>query len=298
MKIITSVVNNPSYIIIQYYLLKKFFLDDFEYIVFNDAKDFPDYSNFQDETIKKEIENTCNILNIKCINIPNEHHRTELNSLVRTSDSMNYMLKYQLTNPDKYLIIDSDMFLIDYLNPEKYYQHDCAVVLKQTDNKTYNYMWNGFVYFDMHKMKNLSFLNWDCRDGNNVGLRMNDWFHCWFLENNKHHIIEPSVIRNVEKDSVPVDNVLFIRYLHSQTWDEKDLPENLKHNQPLKEFVKTDIRYKRNKNIHDKYICEIYDNKFLHLTSGGNHLKEDKINHQYYTQQLINISHKLLHNLN
>ena len=45
MKIVTVVVNNPIFIIIQYYTLKKYFKGDYEFIVFNDAKDFPDYTN-------------------------------------------------------------------------------------------------------------------------------------------------------------------------------------------------------------------------------------------------------------
>ena len=56
MKVITSVVNNPIFIEIQYYTLKKYMKCDYEFIVFNDAKDFPDYSNGWDSTIKNIIE--------------------------------------------------------------------------------------------------------------------------------------------------------------------------------------------------------------------------------------------------
>ena len=53
MKIVTAVVNNPTFIEIQYYTLKKYFKGDYELIVFNDAKDFPDMTNGNDITIKK-----------------------------------------------------------------------------------------------------------------------------------------------------------------------------------------------------------------------------------------------------
>jgi len=55
MKIITAVVNNPIFIEIQYYTLKKYFQGEYEFIVFNDAKDFPDFTNYNDITIKSQI---------------------------------------------------------------------------------------------------------------------------------------------------------------------------------------------------------------------------------------------------
>ena len=77
MKVITAVVNNPIFIEIQYYTLKKYMKCDYEFIVFNDAKLFPDYSNGGDINIKEIIEKLCKNLKIKCINIPNEHHITQ-----------------------------------------------------------------------------------------------------------------------------------------------------------------------------------------------------------------------------
>jgi hypothetical protein len=43
MKIVTSVLNNPHFIELQYNTLKKFFIGEYEFIVFNDSKDFLDY---------------------------------------------------------------------------------------------------------------------------------------------------------------------------------------------------------------------------------------------------------------
>ena len=66
MKIITSVVNT-DFIKIQYFSLKKFFKNDFEYIVFNDTKNFPEYTNYFDTSMKNKVENLCNELNISSI---------------------------------------------------------------------------------------------------------------------------------------------------------------------------------------------------------------------------------------
>jgi len=39
MKIVTAVVNNPTFIEVQYHTLKKYVKGDYDFIVFNDAKD-------------------------------------------------------------------------------------------------------------------------------------------------------------------------------------------------------------------------------------------------------------------
>ena len=127
MKIITAVVNNPTFIEIQYFTLKKYFKGEYEYIVFNDAKDFPDFTNGNDITIKKQIEDMCAKLNITCINIPNNHHKRQLDFGKRCADSMNYILQYQKNNPDKYLLLDSDMFLVDYFDINKYSNYDIYI---------------------------------------------------------------------------------------------------------------------------------------------------------------------------
>ena len=95
----------------------------------------------------------CNKLEITCINIPNEQHKNNKNASIRTADSMTFILNYQKQNPDKYLLLDSDMFLIDYFDINKYSQYDCAIVLQSRNDFKINYFWNGIYYFDMTKMK-------------------------------------------------------------------------------------------------------------------------------------------------
>ena len=229
MKILTAVVNNPIYIYIQCHTLKKFFQGEYEFIVFNDAKDFPDYSNFNDTTIKNEIENVCRNLNIKCINVPNEHHDTQTDACLRCADSLNFMLKYQKENPDKYLIIDSDMFFIDYFNPDKYSNYDCAVILQSRDNNRINYFWNGLCYFDMNKLKNKDLLDWSCCDQCDVGGMMHKWINQWLSENNSHTLPTVETIR-YSNENLTNDNIYFIKHLWSCTWDETELPSNFKDN--------------------------------------------------------------------
>ena len=117
MKIISIAANNPIFIELQYKTLKKFVNIDYEYIIFNDGKDWPDITNFgnihegKDGIIKK-----CNELNIKCINIPNNHHRFNGGASGRHTDSLNFVLNYMRNKKDEYLMLDSDMFLVDHFD--------------------------------------------------------------------------------------------------------------------------------------------------------------------------------------
>ena len=245
MKIVTAVVNNPLFIIIQYYTLKKYFKGaSYEFIVFNDAKDFPDFTNNNETKIKAIIKSVCKKLGVLCIDIPNSHHRKMKEPSFRTDDSMNYILKYQIRNPDKYLLLDSDMFLIDYFDINKWSAYDCSVVLQSrthgTNGNQINYFWNGIYYFDMTKMKNTELLNWRCSPYCDTGGMTQVW-----LEKTKKEKPES------------------INYMRCLTggWNIDDLPDNLKSKKRLIEFIKNDCR---NKNADDgsSIFSEIYEDVF------------------------------------
>jgi hypothetical protein len=256
MKVITAVVNNPVFIQIQYYTLKRYMKCDYEFIIFNDAKPFSDYSNGGDITIKNLIVETCKKLGITCINIPNDHHIKQTDPSVRTADSMNYILNYQLQNPDKYLLIDSDMFLVDNFDISQYENYDCAIVLQ---SRIVNYFWNGIYYFDFNKIKNKHLLNWNCSSGCDTGGMMEKWLY----EQTKN-IPNTDEIRHTNK-VFHNDDIYYIKHLWSCSWNESEIPENLNDNTKLIHFIKTDPR-----NQNGKFYCEIYDNKFLHYRAGGN----------------------------
>jgi len=280
MKIVTVVVNNPDFIEMQYYTLKKYFKGDYEFIVFNDAKAFSDFTNNNDITIKDKIEKMCNKHGIKCINIMNEHHITDICASNRTANSINYILQYQIDNPDKYLLLDSDMFLIDNFDISKYEQYDCAIVLQSRNNHNTNYFWNGIYYFNMMKMKNINLLNWNCTAGCDTGGAMQQWLKIQMDGNN---------MPNTDKirwsdECFHTNDIYFIKHLWSCTWNESELPQNLKDRKELIDFFKNDPR-----NNNNKYFCEIYDNVFLHYRAGGNWRKEGLDLHRYLTNKLKNV---------
>ena len=279
MKVITSVVNNPIFIEIQYHTLKKYFKGEYEFIVFNDAKDFPDFTNGNDVTIKTQIQDICSELNIKCINIPNNTHKQKLCAASRCADAMNYILQYQKNNPDKYLLLDSDMFLVDYFDISKYSEYDSAIVLQSRNNYKINYFWNGIYYFDMTRIKNIELLNWSLCTHCDVGGMMQEWLKLQ-LENTP--MPNTDEIRLTNK-TFHTNDIYFIKHLWSCSWDMTELPTNLQHNIKLIEFFNNDVR-----NTRGKFFCEIYDGVFLHYRAGGNWMNEGLDLHKKLSKSLKN----------
>lgn len=280
MYVVTAVVNNPLFIEIQYHTLKKYFLSEYEFIVFNDAKDFPDFTNGGDVSLKNQIEDICKKLQIQCINIPNNHHRTNKDPAVRCADSMNYILRYQKDNPDKYLVLDSDMFLVDYFDINVYANYDCAIVLHSRNNYEINYIWNGIFYFDMTKMKNKELLNWNCCTYCDVGGMMQEWLKKQMGDTPMPNTNE---IRLRKDREFHTNNIYFIRYLPAHRWDIREFPGNLARNKKLIDFCQRDVR-----NSNNKFFCEIYDNVFFHYRSGGNWRQEGMKIHTLLSQCLKN----------
>jgi hypothetical protein len=270
MKIVTAVVNNPVFIEIQHTLLQFYMPCEYEFIVFNDAKDFPDKTNQGDTNMPKYITKMCEHLAIKCINIPNKHHSYQKDAAIRCADSMNFILNYQRSQPsDEYILLDSDMFPIAPIPIEKYRMANCALV--EQERLEQKYFWNGLYYFNTAKMTNMELMNWNCLPGFDVGVMMVKW-----LKLQEHN------------------NIFNIKHLPSLRWNKnsKNMPDFL--NQPkyhaLLDFLENDPR-----NSNDnKYFCEIYDNTYLHYRAGGNWREEGMQFHISMTNKLRDV---LLHHI-
>jgi len=289
-KILTSVVNNPIFIEIQYYTLKTYMQNEYEFIIFNDAKNFPDFTNGYDITIKQQITDLCEKLDIKCINIENNYHKNmKIND--RHADVFNKcILKYQKENPSKYLLLDSDMFLIDYFNINEYSEHNCAIVLQSRNNNITNYMWPGLCYIDFTKIDNIELLDWSCitaaletpipdePEGCDCGGKMKYWLK---TQTTEFPICDN--IRHSEYNTFNKDNIYYIKHLWSLSWDESEYPENIKIPHLL-DLLKRDTR-----NKNGKFFCEIYDKKFLHYRAGSNWNNEGMNFHNSFSLALKNI---------
>ncbi|HLB41193.1 MAG TPA: glycosyltransferase family A protein [Candidatus Babeliales bacterium] len=124
--IITPVYNRPDFIQIQVRTFKKFFQDEYTFLVFNDA------SNPQ---MQRKIEQTCQTLGIECIRVPQTLHDVDplchqAPTSFRHGESLHFALtNYGFKHDDFVMIIDSDVFLIHNFSVKRFMQdHDLYVV--------------------------------------------------------------------------------------------------------------------------------------------------------------------------
>jgi hypothetical protein len=283
MKFVTPVINNPKYIEIQYHTLKKYVKCPYEFIVFNDAKDWADFSNFEDPSIKQQIIDTCNNLGITCINIPNGHHKdSERSASQRTGDSCNFITKYMMDNPDKYFLIDSDMFLIHDFDISNYEGFQYGIVLQERYDMYYP--WNGLFYIDTTISEHTELINWDplVVDGNkhcDTGGSSQEWLK--LISGDVHPklpYMTPIETIRFSLDEYATDKLYYIKHLWSNSWGEDEF-----HTIDKKylEILKKDPR-----NKEGKFCCEIYDNKFLHIQGGGRWDKGSKELYDFLTNMV------------
>ena len=258
MKVISIITNNPIFVELQYKSLKKYLHIDYEYIVFNDGKYWPDSTNFGNpiENGKIAIENKCKEFDIKCYNLPNELHKNYDEPSVRHSDSLKLLVSYMKGNIDEYLILDGDMFLIDDLNIEKYREKMCVCVLQERPN--IKYIWPNLFYINMNKIKYIDDFNLHSLGINyDTGSSSYKWLQKYYSSYpNVRDIIYSN--RGYEND-----DFYFIKHLWSCSWSEDEFPENLKTKESIIKYIKEDER-----NENGKYFVEIYDNCIFHYRGG------------------------------
>jgi len=260
MKIVSVFVNNPIFIELMYNSIKKFFKteEEYELIIFNDAKTWPDITNFGDVTMKEQIADMCKKLNIHCINIPNSQHINEPSPSIRHSNSVNFMTKFMFSYPDTYLMLDSDMFFVDYFDIKEFENYYfCYINQSQNiNNYTINYPWPNFFYLNINEIPNKELIDWSIDTGLDAGGKCAKWLTT--LDKNK---------------------VLQIQHLCSCNWNETDIPETINKN--VQFFLDYDIR-----NQKGKYFSELYHKKILHYRGGSNWMRDSHKLHYSMTNLL------------
>lgn len=273
MKIINIVVNNPIFIELQYLTVKKYIYSnnkhliekqDFEYIVFNDGKYWPDLTNNYDiiNDGKDVINKKCRDLNIRCINIPNEHHKYMTDIEIRHTESLNYVLNFMKHEIDEYLLLDSDMFIIDKLDLDIYRKSNFVGIFQERPLFNLQYVWPNFFYININKVKNIPLLNFSKVDGGDTGSAS----YLWLKSFNYNY-------SDMYLNNIVNDDFNFIKHLWSGSWNKINLPTNINHN--ILNFLDSDLR-----NINNTYFAEIYDNKILHYRAGTNWTNHHKEIHQ------------------
>lgn len=291
MKVVTAVVNNPRFIELQYFSLKRFMPCEYEFIVFNDAKTFKDFTNGGDLTTKQRIIDMCTKYDIKCIDIPNEHHIYNIYASDRTADSMNFIMNYQKRYPDEYLLLDSDMFLIDTFDIEKYRKYHCAFVLQRRESNKCDkcnryeeiyYLWNGIFYFNLLKMDlfNFNLLSWNRHVNCDTGGLTSIWYNNHLSRFNE---TIPS-FDEIANNNTSSKTIYYINFKKSETWNENDAPDCVKNNEKLLKYLQQDPR-----NKDKKFFSEIYDDCIFHYRAGGNWKGGGLDFHNSLSQKLLNV---------
>jgi hypothetical protein len=255
MKFITPATNNVEFIELQYNSFKKYVKIPYEFIVFNDGKNFPDWTNYGDATMRDRIETKCKELGITCINVPNDHHKRESRPGKRHIDTVTFMTDYMFKNPDIYFSIDSDMFFISNFDENKFKNYDCAVV--KQNNTNFDYVWPNLFYFNIPKLKFKEHIDWDGTVGADTGGKMAKWLELYKTNG----------------------SIYFIKHLPSCQWNS--LPPEISSN-ALTEFLINDVR-----NKNGNFWCELYDNNLLHYRAGCNWNGEGKNIHEMMTERLM-----------
>jgi glycosyltransferase involved in cell wall biosynthesis len=188
--IITHSYNRPDFIEVQYQTFRKFLMDEYEFVVFNDAPE---------DTMAQAIETTCKNLNIQCIRIPqtihtqpylpNPSHDNTNNPSKRAAHVVQYSLDVLgFDHTDLVVIIDSDMFLIDTLSFREYMaDYSLAGIPQYRDNGQFivDYLWNGLVIFDMPTLPDKKEINFNCGYVEGVRTDTGGETH-YYLKNHPH----------------------------------------------------------------------------------------------------------------
>uniref|UniRef100_A0A6C0KQX0 Nucleotide-diphospho-sugar transferase domain-containing protein n=1 Tax=viral metagenome TaxID=1070528 RepID=A0A6C0KQX0_9ZZZZ len=280
MKIVSIFTNLPIFIELQYRTIQKFIHVDFEYIIFNDGKDWPDRTNFNDPLQGREsITKKCNELQIRCITIPNDHHRTVIDASDRHTDSLAFITTFMKENKDEYLVLDSDMFLVNHLDIEKYRRYYCACVLQQRDNLTY--IWPNLFYLNMNTAPYIDQFELGMVLHGDTGSASHRWLSSFSTPCPSTNLIRHSTIQYTN------EYFYFIKHLWSCSWNETEFPLSL--HPVVLAFLKEDKR-----NINDTFFSEIYDETLLHYRGGTNWMNQSKEIHEQNIQQLVSMIHLIL----
>lgn len=185
--IMTQAYNRPDFIEWQYKTLKKFLKDDFEYVVFNDARDI---------NLRKQITQACSEWGINHCYVPQDIHKgTSASS--RHAEVIQFSLNY-FGYPYNGLvwIIDCDLFLIKKFSIVQYMQEYDIASYKQ-ERADYIYLWPGIVCLNVKTLPHKETLNWAPVTINGISLDTGGYTY-YYLKNNPEVCVKWLINNNVE----------------------------------------------------------------------------------------------------
>lgn len=267
---ITHSYNRPEFIEMQYKTFKKFMSDDYEYVVFNDAKD---------ESFMHQINNTCAHNNIRCIRVPQDiHTRPYLRRMpgdnlqqanIRHANCVQYSLDVIGFDYDGIVcILDSDMFLVRPISLENYMaDKHIASFMKRAPNKIFC-LCPAFCILNMKMLPNKKSL--DFNTGKIYGWPVDSGGFTYY------YLINHPELRVVSASSL-YSHQLFLGDTHLNRSADHSIPKEVKA--AFYEnigFNDTEINFLLKKpDTFEFYL----DNHFLHYRDGSNDTRQSKEYH-------------------
>lgn len=272
--IITHAYLRPDFIEIQHKTFKKFLKDPYEFVVFNDARDYE---------IRSQIKQLCKKLQLRCIEIPQEiHDRPYLqrypyedpnNACARCANVVQYSLDVLGFQHDGLVaIIDSDMFLVQDFSIAEYMQnYDIAGVPQSRGNVLY--LWNGLVFFNMNSLPNKKSINFNCGviEGNPTDVGGHLYYY--FKQNPDVRVSQMGVYHS--------------QSFACNTCQQKDVYTPCAHNTDhlrKQNIPETIIKFMQSGPPNIEFLL---NNNFLHYRGGGNWDHKSQSYHDYKTKILL-----------
>jgi hypothetical protein len=171
--IFTTVYNRPEFIEWQCKTFQKFLLDDYEFVVFNDASD---------TKISRQIEDVCKKHRIECIRVPQNHIDNSPGG--RHQEAIHYSLnKKALAYDGIVCMIDSDMFQVQPFSIIAFMKDWDIAALAQSRANDVHYLFPGLVFMDMRTLPNKETMNWARGNINGSACDTGGQMH-YYLKNN------------------------------------------------------------------------------------------------------------------
>ena len=260
--IITHSYNRPDFIEMQYKTFKKCLEDDYEFVVFNDAR----------ETIMvNQINDMCTQCKLRCIRIPQEiHSRPYLPRLpndpldrpnIRHANCVQYSMDILgFNHPGIVFIIDSDMFLIRRFNISQYMRDKHIASFIKTSGEKVWYVCPALCMFDMNTLPDKRSMNFNCGEVHGESVDSGGWTYLYL-------IAHPELI--VARANATWSYQLFLANMDINHPADHMTSNEVKINAYRKlGFNEREIKFLLKKPDTFEFFL---DNNFLHYHGGTNH---------------------------
>lgn len=270
-------INKPEFIRFQFASIKAHVLDDWEYIVVNDAINEPFIYNFLEKGMRDTITATCKELGVQCLEFPQDLHtnRDKIfpnlqffgdNPSTRASDVYQWTLNQSLDFDGLVVILDGDMFFVSDVSLVAKMGSANLAYLKQV-RQGIEYPWLNLVHFYPKMTPHIEDFSYDCGSVN--GIALDSGGLCYhYLQANKENLS----IRYLSLTSLyPKETHDYSKFLEDPLLKDallayEDIPSN------PEEF----------------FEFEYLDDCILHYGGGSNWHSNPVLFHQMKTKTLLN----------